>query len=62
MESFKKVRLQHIQDVLTCRKKVINSKDVPARRVPHWPELALKNVYDTIVGMHPDMKDYLPDL
>ncbi len=62
MESFKKVRLQHIQDVLTGRKRVIDSKDVPARRVPHWPELALKNVYDTIVGMHPDMKDYLPDL
>ena len=48
MPSLKNCRLKHIQDILYQRKKVLLQKDVPAKKIPSWPELAVKNCYDMI--------------
>jgi hypothetical protein len=41
---------------------VLLQKNVPARKVPHWPQLALKIIYPQIAKMAPDILQYLPDL
>ena len=48
MPSLKNCRLKHIQDILYQRKKVLLQKDVPAKKIPSWPELAVKNCYEMI--------------
>jgi hypothetical protein len=48
MPSLKNCRLKHIQDILYQRKKVLLQKDVPAKKIPSWPELAVKNCYGMI--------------
>ena len=61
MPSLKNCRLQHIQDILTKKKKVLKLEDVSARIVPSWPELSVKNCYHTVVKNRPEVLEYLPD-
>ena len=46
---------------MTGEKKVLFAKDVPARVVPHFPELATKICYPKAIEALPELKDYLPD-
>ena len=62
MPSLKACRLQHVQDILSGKKKHLLQKDTPSRKVPLWSELAVKNMYDQIIKLHPDVLEYLPDL
>jgi hypothetical protein len=34
-----------MQDILCGKKKVLYLKDVPAFKVPNWPELSVKHCY-----------------
>ena len=43
------------------RKKVLLQKDVPAKKIPSWIELSVKNCYDTVIQNVPEALDYLPD-
>ena len=61
MPTLKGTRLQHIQDLLCKKKKALLQKDVPARKVPMWPQLAMNRVFDQIIALHPDLHDYLPE-
>ena len=45
LPAFKATRLQHIQDILAGRKLALLQKDVPARHMPHWPELSVKTIH-----------------
>ena len=38
----------------------MKQKDVPARIVPNWPQLAVKHVYDEAI-MLPNVANYLPE-
>ena len=49
MPSLKNCMLKHIQDILYSRKKVLQQKDVPAKKIPSLPELAVKNCYAMII-------------
>ena len=60
MPILKGTRLQHIQDLLCKKKKALLQKDVPARKVPMWPQLAIKRVFDQIIALHPDHMTFLP--
>jgi len=60
MPSLKETRLAHIQAILSGKKKVLHAKDVPARAIPNWPQLAVKNVYDEAMQLS-DVASYLPD-
>lgn len=40
---------------------MLHTKDVPARLVPHWPELAVKDFYPQLIKELPDLKLYLPE-
>ena len=62
LPSLKATRLQHLQDIMCQKKKVLKQKDVPARKIPHWPQLAVKLIYPQVAKMVPDLLDYLPDL
>jgi hypothetical protein len=62
MPSLKNCRLKHIQDILYKRKKVLLQKNVPAKKVPAWPELSVKQCYGIIAANCPEALDYLPDL
>ena len=44
------------------KKKVLQTKDVPARKVPHWPQLAVKIIYPQAAKIVPDILDYMPEL
>ena len=57
----KATRLQHLQDIFAGRKRALRQKDVPARQLPHWPELAVKVVYPQVINLLPQLQDYLPD-
>ena len=46
---------------MTGQKKVLFSKDVPSRIVPHFPELYVKECYHRAVSALPGLVDYLPD-
>ena len=62
LPSLKATRLQHLQDIMCSKKKVLRQKDVPARKIPQWPQLAVKLIYPQVAKMVPDILDYLPDL
>ena len=62
LPSLKATRLQFLQDILSHRKKAMLQKEVPVRKVPHWPQLALKIIYPQIVKMAPDILDFMPEL
>jgi hypothetical protein len=47
---------------MCSKKKVLRQKDVPARKIPQWPQLAVKLIYPQAAKMVPDILDYLPDL
>ena len=53
MPTLKNCRLKHIQDILYGRKKVLMQKDVPAKKIPSWPELSVKNCYAMIIANCP---------
>jgi hypothetical protein len=38
------------------------AKDVPAQKVPTWPELAMKLIYPQVIERHPDLLEYLPEV
>ena len=59
MPSFKTCRLEFLQAIFAGKKKALRATDVPARRVPHWPEMAVKTIYPQMIAMHPDLLDYL---
>lgn len=61
MPSLKATRLQFIQDIFAGNKKVLMQDEVPARYVPGWKELAVKDLYPQVVKIHPDILEYLPD-
>ena len=61
MPPLKATRLQHIQDILAGRKRALLQKDVPARRVPNWNELAVKFIYPKVINELPELKHYLPE-
>ena len=61
MPSLKNCRLQHIQDILHKRKKVLLQKNVPAKKIPSWPELSVKNCYANVIESCPEALEYLPD-
>ncbi len=44
------------------KKKALLAKEVPARKVPTWPELAMKLIYPQVIERHPDLLEYLPEL
>ena len=44
------------------KKRALKVKDVPARKVPHWPQLAVKIIYPQVAKIVPDFLQYLPDL
>ena len=60
MPSLKNCRLQHIQDILSKRKKVLKLKNVSAKKVPSWPELSVKATYDRVTKNCPKVLEYLP--
>ena len=62
MPPLKATRLQHIQDILSGKKKALQQKDVPARHIPRWPELSVKIIYPQMIQTHPDLKNYLPEV
>ena len=53
--------MQFLQAILCGQKKALMQKDVPARSVPSWNELAVKSVYPTVIQQLPDINMYLPD-
>ena len=61
MPTLKNCRLSHIQDILYGKKKVLYQKDVPAKKIPGWPELSVKNCYSMIIENCKDALDYLPE-
>ena len=42
MQTLKNTRRSHLEDILHERKKVLLQKDVPAKKVPAWPELSVR--------------------
>lgn len=62
MPPLQATRLQHIQDVFAGRKKTLKQKDVPARHIPRWPELAVKIIYPQVIDQLKGLRDYLPDI
>ena len=62
LPSLKATRLQFLQDIMCERKKALKVKDVPARKVPHWPQLAVKIIYPQVANIVPEFLHYLPDL
>jgi hypothetical protein len=61
MPPLKSTRLQHYQAIFCGRKKALLQKDVPARHVPHWDELAVKIIHPQVLAQLPELVDYLPD-
>ena len=61
MPSLKNCRLQHIQDVLSNRKKHLLLQNCSAKKVPSWPELSVKNCYQQVIQQYPAVLEYLPD-
>jgi hypothetical protein len=61
MPPLKATRLQHIQDVLSGRKKALKQKNVPARYIPRWPELCVKIIYPQVIDTLQELRHYLPE-
>ena len=61
MPSLKNCRLQHIHDIFSKRKKILDLKDCSAKITPSWPELSVKNCYHNVVKNCPEVLEYLPD-
>jgi hypothetical protein len=47
---------------MSQKKKALLATNVPARKVPTWPELAMKLIYPQVIDRHPDLLEYLPDI
>ena len=61
MPPLKQCSLKFIHDILYERKKRLNQKDVPNRKIPNWPELGVKNCWNMITENCPEVLEYLPD-
>ena len=61
MPSLKTCRLEFLQAIFAGKKKALRTTDVPAQRMPHWTEMAVKIIYPHLVAIHPDLLDYLPE-
>ena len=60
MPSLKCTKLSHLQAILQGKKKAVKQSLVPARKVPNWPELSVKNLYREAILLA-NVADYLPD-
>ena len=60
MPNLKRCTLSHIQEILSKKKKVLLLKECCFKKVPSWPELSVKQCYDTVVRNCPDILLYLP--
>ena len=60
MPSLKCTKLSHLQAILQGKKKAIKQSNVPARKVPNWPELGVKHIYSQAIQL-PNVADYLPE-
>ena len=49
LPTLKNCRHKHILDILYERKKVLLQKDVPAKKIPGWPELSVKRCLPIIL-------------
>ena len=61
MPTLKNCRLQHIQDVLSKKKKVLKICETNPRPIPSWGELGVKNIYPIVIENVPEILQYLPD-
>ena len=53
--------MQFLQDILSGKKNALMQKDVPSFKVPHWPELSVKECYPKAIKNLPDLAAHLPD-
>ena len=60
MPKASKCKLIFLQAILYGQKKCLRQKEVPAKTVPHWPGLTVKNVYPQVWDW-PNVREYLPD-
>ena len=60
MPKASKCKLIFLQAILYGQKKCLRQKEVPAKTVPHWPGLTVKNVYRQVWDWD-NVRDYLPD-
>ena len=60
MPTLKNCRLQHIQDILSKRKKVLLLRDCSARKTPMWPQLTVKSCYHIVTKNCSQILEYLP--
>ena len=49
LPSIRETRLQFLQDILSGKKLAFKQSEVPSRHVPHWKELAVKEMYPQII-------------
>ena len=61
MPTLKECRLSFLQDILAEKKLALLAANVPARKIPKWPEMAMKLIYPQVIERHPDLLKYLPD-
>ena len=61
LPSLKNCRHKHIMDILHKRKKVLLQKNVPAKKIPGWPELSVKRCYSIVTNNCPEAQQFLPD-
>jgi hypothetical protein len=61
LPSLQATRTAFLDEILKGKKKVLKQKDVPARVVPQWNELSVKECYPKAVETLPGLIDYLPD-
>ena len=54
LPSLKNCSHKHIMDILHKRKKVLLQKNVPAKKIPGWPELAVKRCYSIVTNNCPE--------
>ena len=60
MPKASKCKLVFLQAILYGQKKVLKQKEVPAKSIPHWPGINVKNVYPQVYEW-PNVQDYLPN-
>ena len=49
-----------MQDVLSGKKNALLVQNVPAKNVPKWPELSVKECYPKAIKILPKLESYLP--
>ena len=54
-------KLSFLQQIFAGKKKCLLQKDVPSTTVPHWPQLAVKEIYPKAVEAFPEISEYMSD-